>query len=176
METTKNKLPEDAEHFFKELSEYLNTKLLYYGSVQREDYFHGKSDIDVDIFTDNENSTINKLTHFLHVKKDKFKRFVWKLDHSNEVVYGTKIFYSSPELQINVEFSIYNEKYKKGVIFQHVRKTTLPFYATILLVILKFIYYNMHFIDRSYYSYLKNKILSVGIGLPEAEFIVLNTK
>jgi len=74
METTKNKLPDDINAFFSKLSKYLDTKLLFYGSVQRSDYFPGSSDIDVDIFTDNVDSTITKLQHFLNVKKSKFKR------------------------------------------------------------------------------------------------------
>ena len=50
METTKNDLPPNTKKFFYNLSEYLDTKLLYYGSVQRSDYVPGKSDIDVIIF------------------------------------------------------------------------------------------------------------------------------
>ena len=176
METTKNKLPENIENFFKELSEYLDTKILYFGSVQRSDYFHGKSDIDVDIFTDNENSTINKLQHFLNVNRSQFKKFVWRLNHNDEVVYGNKLFYINNELELKVEFSIYNEKYKKGVLVEHTKKTVLPFYATFLLIILKFIYYDLHFIDKTYFSYFKKKIITLGIGLPHDEFIVLDVK
>jgi len=66
METTKNDLPQDIKQFFYKLSDYLDTKLLYYGSVQRSDYVPGKSDIDVDIFTDNPDSLITKLQHFLN--------------------------------------------------------------------------------------------------------------
>ena len=73
METTKNALPDHIKLFFKELSDYLDTKILYFGSVQRGDYFPGTSDIDVDIFSDNENSIMVKMQHFLHVKKTKFK-------------------------------------------------------------------------------------------------------
>ena len=69
MENTKNKLPENVNVFFNKLSDYLDTKLLFYGSVQRGDYFPGSSDIDVDIFTDNVNSTVTKMQHFLYTKK-----------------------------------------------------------------------------------------------------------
>ena len=86
METTNNKLPEKVERFFKELSEYLDTKLLYYGSVQRRDYFEGKSDIDVDIFTENPTSTVNKLQHFLDVPKKRFKNVIWRLDDNNKLI------------------------------------------------------------------------------------------
>ena len=60
MEKINNKLPDDVEKFFKSLSKYIEKPLYFYGSVQRSDYFPGSSDIDVDIFTDNVNSTISK--------------------------------------------------------------------------------------------------------------------
>ena len=67
METTKNKLPTNVKNFFYNLSEYLDTPFLYFGSVQRSDYVPGKSDIDVDVFTDNEYSLMAKMQHYLHV-------------------------------------------------------------------------------------------------------------
>jgi len=175
METTKNKLPEKVEKFFINLSEYLDTKILYYGSVQRPDYFEGMSDIDVDIFTDNTNSMINKLQHFLNVSKDKFKNIVWRLNYNNQVVYGHKVFYKSPSKDFQVEFSIYDEKYKKGVLKEHLRKTVLPFYAIWLLTILKFIYYQLNLLDKKSFTYLKKKIMTLGIGLPDDDFVVLES-
>ena len=79
METTRNELPPYAKEFFYKLSNYLDTKIYFYGSVQRPDYFPASSDIDVDIFTDNESSTISKLQYFLGVEKFKFKKFLYKL-------------------------------------------------------------------------------------------------
>jgi hypothetical protein len=173
METTKNKLSENAEIFFQELSSYLETPLYFYGSIQRNDYFPGHSDIDVDIFTSNESSVIAKMQHFLHVKQSDFKKFVWRLNHNNQVVYGYKIFYISPKKDFQVEFAIYNEKYKKGVLKEHLKKTVLPFYAIWLLTILKCFYYQLHLIDKSTFTYIKKIIMTHGIGLPHDDFIVL---
>ena len=53
MENTKNVLPDHNRQFFKDLSEYLDTKLYFFGSVQRPDYFPGKSDIDIFLQTMN---------------------------------------------------------------------------------------------------------------------------
>ena len=176
METIKNKLPQNTLTFFEELSEFLNTKLLFFGSVQRSDYFPGESDIDVDIFTENENQTIVKLQHFLHVSRKEFKKFVWRLNHNNTIAYGYKIFYKNKAENICVEFSIYNEKYKNGVMKEHLMKTELPFYASWFLIILKILFYNLHILDKKTFSYWKKKILSVGIGLPDDQFLVLETK
>jgi hypothetical protein len=175
METTKNKLPEKVERFFKNLSEYLDTKILYYGSVQRKDYFEGKSDIDVDIFTDNPNSIINKMQHFLNVSRKRFKKIVWRLNSNNQVVYGHKIYYKSPSNDFQVEFSIYDEKYKKGVLDEHLKKIVLPFYAIWMLYLLKFLYYQLHIVNHNTFTYIKRKIMTLGIGLPDDDFIVLES-
>ena len=176
METIKNKIPDTTKKFFDELSDYLNTKLLFFGSVQRSDYFPGESDIDVDIFTENENQTITKLQHFLHVDRKYFKKFVWRLNHNNTIAYGHKIFYKNKEKGIMVEFSIYNEKYKPAILKEHLMKTDLPFYASFLLIMLKFLYYNFKILDKNTFTYWKKKILSGGIGLPDDQFVVLETK
>jgi hypothetical protein len=176
METTKNKLPDDVKIFFDDLSKYLDTKLLFYGSVQRNDYFPGSSDIDVDIFTDNTGSTLSKMQHFLHVKKSSFKKIVWRLSHTGQMVYGYKTMYKNDELNFSAEFSIYDNKYKKGVLEQHLKKTVLPFYASFFLFIVKKLYYDLHILSPSLYRTLKTKILSFGIGLPEEQFLVLNVK
>ena len=176
METIKNKIPDNIITFFEELSEFLDTKLLFFGSVQRDDYFPGESDIDVDIFTDNENQIITKLQHFLHVKRSDFKKFVWRLNNSNIIAYGNKIFYKNIEDGIFVEFSIYNEKYKKDILKEHLGKINLPFYASWLLIILKILFYNLKVLDKKIFTYWKKKILSSGIGLEDDQFIVLESK
>lgn len=176
METTNNKLPDNVVLFFKELSEYLDTKILYFGSVQRGDYFPGKSDIDVDIFTDNEHSIMTKMQHFLNIDKKKFKNFVWRLNHNNTIAHGHKVMYKNEEQNFNAEFSIYNEKYKQSILKEHLAKTILPFYATWMLILLKFFHYTIPLLEYKTFSYLKKKILTLGIGLPDDQFIVLDSK
>ena len=73
METTKNEMDAYSKNFFNKLGNYLDIKIYYYGSIQRNDYFPGKSDIDVDLFTDNVSSIIIKLNNLLGVEKYKFK-------------------------------------------------------------------------------------------------------
>ena len=176
METTKNNLSPYIVNFFNRLSIYLDKKLLFFGSVQRNDYFPGCSDIDVDIFTDNVDSTISKMAHFFKVRKSHFKKFVWKLNKSNRLANGYKIMYKEPENNLAAEFSIYDEKFRDEVLSEHHAKTVLPFYASVILIILKYLYYNLHFISKEYYKYLKKKTLGLMIGLPDDEFVVLDSK
>ena len=61
MDDIKNNLTQNEEVFFENLSLYIDKEIYFYGSIWRHDYIKGKSDIDIDIFTDNESSTIQKL-------------------------------------------------------------------------------------------------------------------
>jgi predicted nucleotidyltransferase len=177
METTKNKLTENEKIFFYRLSNYLETKLYYFGSVQRSDYFPSSSDIDIDIFTDNENNTIIKLMNFLNVERKDFKRFVWTLNnHNNKLAHGYKLMYKNIENKFCVEFSIYNEKYKKQILYEHNDKQDLPFYATILLVIIKFLYYKLNIIPAEWYTNAKRFILSKMIFKKDDHFVVIDPK
>jgi tRNA nucleotidyltransferase (CCA-adding enzyme) len=67
METTNNKLSSQEKDFFQNLKNYIDLPLYFYGSVQRYDYLPQYSDIDVDIFTNDEKSIIIKLQNFLNV-------------------------------------------------------------------------------------------------------------
>lgn len=176
METIRNKISPRTQHFFNRLSQYLDTKFYYFGSVQRPDYFPQASDIDVDIFTDNPEATMIKMQHFLKVSKKSFKRFVWRLNTNDSVVYGHKIMYKDPEGEYMAEFSIYNEKVKDWILKEHRLKTFLPFYVTYILVILKFLFYTVGIIPSSWYIYMKKFTLSTLIGLKYDEFVVLDLK
>jgi Nucleotidyltransferase domain len=173
METINNKIPEKAITIFNTISTNLDTKLYFYGSVQRPDYFPEDSDIDVDIFVNNEKDAISKLQYLLNRPKNKFKKIIWKLQN-NETVYGYKVSYKKPEYKIRIEFSIFNNKYKNNILNERKVKILLPWYASFLLIILKFFYYRLNIIDREMFKYLKNKIMSVLIGKPEYDFVVLD--
>ena len=173
METTKNKLPDNVKQFFNNLSNYLETKLMYYGSIQRTDYLPGSSDIDVAIFTENEYSTIAKLEHYLKRQKHKFKKVVWELSSNKKIIYGYKVSYICPNDEFRAEFAIYNEKFKDDIVNLYKRKFDIPWLASIMLCILKFLFYKLHIITLDIFRYYKGIILSYGIGMPEELFIVL---
>jgi predicted nucleotidyltransferase len=175
METTRNKLTHQEQIFFNKLSNYLETKLYFFGSIQRGDYLPNSSDIDVDIFTDNENSTITKLMNFLNVERNKFKRCVWKLNNFNDkLAHGYKLMYKSKENNFSVEFSIYNEKYKHKILYEHNDKTDIPLYATVSLIILKFLFYTVHIIPSNWYVKCKKFVLSKMLFKKDDHFVVID--
>jgi predicted nucleotidyltransferase len=172
METTKNKMPVFAENFFKKLGNYLDTKIYFFGSVQRFDYFPNSSDIDVDVFTDNEKSTIYKLQHFLNLKRAEFKKFIYRLHKTKKVVHGYKVKYKDEANNFVTEISIYNEQNKAQVLEEHLAKTTLPFYISALLFILKFFYYNLPLLPKSVYMFFKKLIMNYMVEGEDVEFVM----
>ena len=174
METTNNKLTSEQIKFFKKLSNYLDTKLYYYGSIQRKDYFPGTSDIDVCIFTDNNTETKYKLISFLGLKKNEYKKIIFKLHKSKKMVYGYKIKYKNETTKINVEFSIYNEKDKEHVLTEHNSKKDLPFYILWLLIIVKFFYYNLEILPKSIYYKCKRFIMNYMVEGEDTEFVIID--
>lgn len=171
METTKNELPTYAKSFFNKLSKYLDNKFYFFGSIQRNDYFPNSSDIDTDLFTNNESGTILKIQNFLGVKKYQFRRFVYKLHKTNKLVHGHKVKYSDPDNKFTVEISIYNEKDKKDVLIEHNSKSNLPFHISCLLIILKSLYYKVGIIPKDTYIYFKKIIMNFMVEGEDIEFV-----
>lgn len=168
METTTNRLSQQEIFFFQKLKTYLNTEIYFYGSIQRDDYLPKYSDIDVDIFTNDEKDVIIKLQNFLNVKRSDFKKTLTIID--NIVITGYKIKYTD---EINVELCIFNEKYKKQVISLHKSKFIIPYYISIILLFLKILHYEFNIIPFNLFRKIKNFL----IGITEEEkqnFIILN--
>jgi hypothetical protein len=171
METTKNELSPYAKNFFLRLGIYLDIPIYYYGSIQRSDYFQNSSDIDVDLFADNESSIMIKLQNFLGVEKYKFKKFVYRLHRSNKIIYGHKVKYEDPDNNFFTEISIYNEKHKEFVLLEHNSKAILPFYVSFLLIILKCLYYKLNILPEETYTYFKRIIMNYMVEGENVEFI-----
>ena len=153
-----NKLTENQRHFLDVMSIYINKPLHLYGSIHRTDYIPGKSDIDIDIFTDNENSTIHLLSNFLNLKKYQVNKTVLKLN--SLMIYGHKVQYEDTVKNINAEISIFNEKYKNDVLKEHNNARYLPFYLTIPLMIIKCMFYNLNLINKNTYKRCKQYLMN----------------
>ena len=174
METTKNEMPPYAKNFFNKLSNYLDTKIYFYGSIQRNDYFPKHSDIDSDIFTHNEISTMSQIAHFLEIKKSEFRKFVFNLHKTNKIVYGYKLKYEDPANKFSTEISIYNEKDKTAILKEHNYKRELPFYISWLLIIVKFFYYNLQIMPKPFYYDCKKFLMNYMIEGQDTEFVIID--
>ena len=170
MEIIKDKLTQNEQIFFENMSQYIDKELYFYGSIQRSDYIKGKSDIDVDIFTENENSTIQKLCNFLNLKKSDFRKIIYKTN--NLLIYGYKTKYKDEVNKIDVEISVYNEKYQSLVLYDHNNGNYLPFYVTIALFIIKTLYYNLGVITEKSYKRCKQFLMNPN---DELRFILVDS-
>jgi hypothetical protein len=109
----------------------------------------------------------------LNLNKYEFKKVIWKLNTTGQLVNGYKFMYRDLKNKLVVEFSIYSEKFKKQIIDEHNSKINIPFYATILLVILKYLFYKLNIIPDEWYIKGKKFILSPLIGKPYDDFVRL---
>ena len=172
METTKNKLSTFETQFFDKLKMYIDKPIYFYGSIQRCDYFPQLSDIDIDIFTDNINSTLSQINIFLNIDKHSFKKSFYKIDKTNKLIPGYKYKYIDSSNSLTVEMSLYDEKYKNDILEEHISKFNLPFHITFILVLLKILHYNMGILPIYYYSMFKKYITNKLFDGNKSEFFV----
>jgi predicted nucleotidyltransferase len=172
METINNKLPEHIQLFLKSMRNYIDKQVYYYGSVQRLDYLDGHSDIDLYIFTDNEKSTIHKLQHFLEFENNEVKKIIINFKKTIDIVYGHKIKYSDPEKNINLEISVFDEKYKDTVLKHNkIKEEKITLFVSLVLYILKYLHYKFRLLSEKIYSYLKRIFMTDFIGLEDDIFV-----
>jgi hypothetical protein len=84
--------------------------------------------------------------------------------------------YKEPQHNFFVEISIYDEKYKEGILDEHNGKKDLPIYATFALIIIKYLFYTLNIIPSEWYIYLKKNILTKMIFKKEDDFVVFKNK
>jgi hypothetical protein len=174
METTKNNLSSYEEQFFEKLSNYIDKPIYFYGSIQRDDYFPQLSDIDIDIFSDNVNSTLFLLQNFLHIAKNDFKKTFYKMNKTNLIIPGYKTKYIDENNNLTIELSIYNEKYKEDILYEHRSKFNLPIYITIVLILIKILHYNLGILPIYYYSRIKKFLTNNCYDNNKAEFVIVD--
>ena len=143
METTRNNLPQPINVYFNKLSTYLETKLYFFGSVQRIDYLEKESDIDTVIFTDNMESMLSKIQNFLNIDRRRINSFVSTEIITGRVHNGYKVMYSGDDIDFKFELLIYDSNCKQEMLDFYETVNNIPTYASILLLLLK--YHLLHF-------------------------------
>ena len=69
--------------------------------------------------------------------------------------------YEEPENNFKTELSVYDIKYKDDILYEHGRKQNLPFFVSMMLIIIKFLYFNICIIPKNIYLDLKNYIVDL---------------
>ena len=174
MNKIRNDFNPNLKQFFINLQNYLDTELYFYGSVNRSDYIHNKSDIDVAIFTNNIEGTLLKLQNFLNEKRSSFKKFVYRLRLTNKVAYGYKVKYDDPQKLFTAEIAIYSENLKNEVLIEQYSKCDIPFYISFLLYLLKFLFYRLNILPFKLFIKCKRFCLNYLVVGEDTEYVLLH--
>lgn len=156
MEQINKRLTDKQKVFFNDLSIYIDHPIYFFGSINRIDYFPGKSDIDVVIFTDNESRIIQMLCNFLNIKRNDIRKSIYRINST--IVRGYKAIYKDDNIE--VEIVIYNNKDKIIVLDDNNKCSNLPLYIYIILIIVKFFYYNLSIISQDIYRKVKLNLMN----------------
>jgi predicted nucleotidyltransferase len=159
MEEIKDRLGDYKYNFFKKLQNYLDTELIFYGSIKRSDYFENSSDVDVTIITDNVKSLLTKVHQYLQVDKNKTQKIFQQHSVKHKgIITGYKIKYENPKENIYFDLLIYDETFRNDIMQNINDINNLPLYMVIILYILKVLHYTLYLIPNSMYLYLKSCI------------------
>ena len=76
------------------------------------------------------------------------------------MIYGYKVKYKDESKQFKMEMGLYNDKFKEIVMKDHLKDFELPLYISIILIILKFLFYKLEFISKETYKRLKRLLMN----------------
>jgi len=159
MNDIKDRLGDYKYNFFTNLQNYIDSELLFFGSIKRFDFFPNSSDIDIIIIADNVNEMISKVHNYLQLKKTEVKKIYQRFSkNSGGVITGYKIKYNEPTNDCAFDLLIYDEKYRE-VVTQNINDiNNMEPYMVAVLYIVKYVYYRLGLITNSMYLYLKNAL------------------
>ena len=160
IENIKKRLNDYKYNFFSNLQHYLDTELLFYGSIKRLDYFKNNSDIDIAIITDNSSSMLSKIKNYLNITNTKVQKIYKKFSDNSVLINGYKLTYKDEDNDMGFDIVIYDEKYRNIIIKDVNDINNLPIYVVMLLCILKTLFYKLQIIPKALFLYLKNTLFS----------------
>ena len=159
MEEIKGRLTEHNFYFLKKMEEYIENKLIFFGSIKRCDYIQENSDIDIVIISDNVKNTISRLKNFLNIDNNKIRRIFQKLPDTSNLVYGYKTNYDDENNNLSLEIIIYDSKYKESIMKSVNNINNFPFYLSYTLLFIKLLYYKSNIISTETYKYIKKLLM-----------------
>jgi len=153
----KEKLDKKEYDFFYNLQEQIELPLYFFGSITRSDFMKGKSDFDIEVFSENITSTKYKVDYLLNYlfKKREPKYMVFKINDNPISAY--KYYFQNEE--IHFDFFIYKKESQKLLLYyQKNVETNITFAFSICLFIIKYLHYYLGIIDDKQYLFIKNKL------------------
>ena len=178
LEEVKDKLSKNQYDYFLQLKEQIDLPLYFLGSITRCDYIKGKSDLDIEVFTENYDSVALKVEHLFDYYQRKTKRNFIVFEINNTPVSGYKYFFKDKKRAVSFDFTMYNKASQNVVLHHRIIEKNIPFLFGIFLFMVKILYYYLSVINNNTYSYIKkyfwrwyNPEKSVSNTLSENEYI-----
>ncbi len=151
----KNKLTKEQFIFFSRLNDRLNCRIQFFGSIARKDFTVGTSDIDVQIFSENSQSDLLLLSHYLQENNVSFSSDFFTLNPDPlHKVSGIKYMINLPFKSDILVFDVDNEHI---LTMQYKRALNLPVIYLLILKMLK-VWLKLTLISQQTFLSLKNKI------------------
>lgn len=152
-----NKLTLQQRNYFTEMSNCIELPLYFIGSIARYDYIPGKSDIDLEVYSENEISTLHMLNNFLNMDTNSVKLIYFTCNKIPLLGYKLSCKHYFNEIDsVHFDISIYTISTKKILLPHRIRDIKIPIYSEIYLLVIKYIYYYGNIISQSLYSRLKS--------------------
>lgn len=170
METPKHPLTIQQSHFLSKLRNYLPEKLYFYGSILRDDFLPGISDIDILYFSkENLQSTVHKLYTLLNqdskATRIQMLHFLYHSSETKKVVSGYKIKYTNVDNGVIVEISMYDNENKELIMNEQLKKAKIPFYIVYAMLILKILAYKYRVLPEDTFRWIKDNLFITMSGI-----------
>jgi len=157
----RGKLNKMNYEYFLELQEQLDLPLFFIGSIARSDFIQDKSDLDLEVFTDNMKSTklkIESLFKYHQIKNE--NRFI-TFSINNIPISGYKYLFKIARTNTYFDLTIYKKSCQELLLHHRGIEINIPFIVSVFFFIIKFLHFHLNVIDKKKYSYIKKKFWSL---------------
>ena len=148
----KHKLTPEQYIFFSNINNILNCRMQFFGSICRRDFTLGSSDIDVQIFSENSQSDLLLLSHFLQEKNVSFSSNFFRSD--TDPLHTVSGFKYTIKMPFKSDILVVDIKNERIITMRNNRALNMPFIYLLILKILKF-GLNLSIISRDTFYSLK---------------------
>jgi hypothetical protein len=152
----KEKLSKEQYSYFSELQEKIGLPLFFMGSITRSDYIKGKSDLDIEIFSDNVTSTKEKLNYLFNYYEGQKENTIIIVKIKDVPFSGYK--YKVNDSEIEFDLTLYKKESQKTILYYRIREINIPFTISAFLIIIKFLHYRLNIINERNYYLIKKSV------------------
>jgi len=175
IKSIKSKLTKEQYQYLVNLESFINSKLSFYGSIERDDFFMGSSDLDIDIITPNMHNILFKLRQYIGIPNNEVLHVKWTTNNPRPYTFEClKIKHNNGI--VNLEISIYDEKYRKNLeIVRNFKRTMLSPIMVFFLITIKILYYKLNLLSNSQMKQIKRFVMNDLCGHKDEYMAVKNT-